>query len=134
MSSLKQILFNLSRGKCVNLLCEMQQSCIPTNLYSRLFDCDSFTSKQNKIYMPVSSVIVTQLEIKHVRYFKPGEWLDVTHGDFIRCISQKHDFLLFLIKLRRNRYATHKCLMKNKIKFRFNSCIFFPDIFLSMLF
>lgn len=105
MSSLKQILFNLYRGKCVNPMSEMQQSCIPTNLYSRLFDCDS---------MPVSFVIVTQLELKYVRYFKPGEWLDVTHGHFIRCISQKHDFLVFLIKLRRNRYATYKFLMKKQ--------------------
>jgi hypothetical protein len=38
--------------------------------------------------MSVSFVIVKQLEIKHGRYFKPGEWLGVTHGDFIRCISR----------------------------------------------
>jgi hypothetical protein len=41
---------------------------IPTILYSRLFDCDSFISNKKKI-MSLSFVIVTQFEIIHVRFF-----------------------------------------------------------------
>lgn len=76
--------------------------------------------------MSVSFVIVIQ--IKHVRHFKPGDWLGVTHGDFYPVHNPEHVFLLFLIKLGRNKYATYKCPMRNEIKFH-SILVFFLTFF-----